>query len=290
MIGTTLAILSAAASGLSVVLVGKYSRKSNAFNISLIISCVGMAILWPLAAVLTDFEAVNLEGLALFAVGGVLTPGLVRLFYYGGLKRLGTSVNSSIFSVYPLYSALLAVLLLSEILSLENWVGILCVVLGVVFVEMSSREINGEDKSARKSLIFPILGGLTLGVSNIIRKYALDVYNAPVLGVAIAYTFSLLPYLLILMLSAPTRKELSLKRDFRFFWVAGVGQALVWILSFYALSYEEVSIITPLLAIEPLFVVFFAYLYLRKLEHISPKLAVSTIVIVFGVILVTTKL
>jgi len=120
MIGSALALLSAVASGLSVVIVGKYSKKSNAFNVSLIISCVGMVILWPLAVLLTDLEAANLEGFILFAVGGVLTPGLVRLFYYSGLKKLGASVNSAIFSVYPLYSALLAVLLLSEILSLEN--------------------------------------------------------------------------------------------------------------------------------------------------------------------------
>jgi DME family drug/metabolite transporter len=286
MIGSALALLSAVASGLSVVLVSKYSKKSNAFNVSLIISCVGMVILWPLAVLLTDLEATNLEGLILFAIGGVLTPGLVRLFYYNGLKTLGAPVNSSIFSIYPLYSSLLAVLLLSEILSLENWVGILCIVLGVVFVEMSSREINSGDKSARKSLIFPILGGLTLGVSSIIRKYALDFYNAPVLGVAVAYTFSFLPYFLMLMLSTSTRKELSLKRDFRFFWIAGIGQALSWILSFYALSYEEVSIITPLLSIEPLFVAFFAYLYLRELERVSPKLVASIILTVFGVVLV----
>ena len=286
MIGSALALLSAVASGLSVVLVSKYSKKSNAFNVSLIISCVGMVILWPLAVLLTDLEATNLEGLILFAIGGVLTPGLVRLFYYNGLKKLGASVNSSIFSIYPLYSSLLAVLLLSEILSLENWVGILCIVLGVVFVEMSSREINSGDKSARKSLIFPILGGLTLGVSSILRKYALDFYNAPVLGVAVAYTFSFLPYFLMLMLSTSTRKELSLKRDFRFFWIAGIGQALSWILSFYALSYEEVSIITPLLSIEPLFVAFFAYLYLRELERVSPKLVASIILTVFGVVLV----
>lgn len=288
MIGSALALLSAVASGLSVVLVSKYSKKSNAFNVSLIISCVGMVILWPLAVLLTDLEATNLEGLILFAIGGVLTPGLVRLFYYNGLKTLGAAVNSSIFSIYPLYSSLLAVLLLSEILSLENWVGILCIVLGVVFVEMSSREINGGDKSARKSLIFPILGGLTLGISSIIRKYALDFYNAPVLGVAVAYTFSFLPYFLMLMLSTSTRKELSLRRDFRFFWIAGIGQALSWILSFYALSYEEVSIITPLLSIEPLFVAFFAYLYLRELERVSPKLVASIILTVFGVVLVIT--
>jgi DME family drug/metabolite transporter len=286
MLGSTLALLSAAASAFAVVVVGKHSRKSNAFNVSLIISCVGITVLWPLAVLLTDITTANLEGLALFAIGGVLAPGLVRLFYYGGLKKLGAPVNSSLFSVYPLYSALLAVLLLSEILSWENWGGIFCIILGGFFVEMSSHEINGTRKSARKSLLFPIVGGVTLGVSAIIRKAALNFFDAPVLGIAIGYTFSLLTYALILAFSASTRKELSLKQDFRFYWKAGIGQALSWILTFYALSYEQVSIVTPILAVEPLFVAFFAYLYLRELERVSLKLVASTILIVLGVALV----
>jgi DME family drug/metabolite transporter len=286
MIGSAFALFSAAASGLAVVLVGKHSRKSNAFNVSLIISCVGLAILWPLAVILTDFEAANFEGFVLFATAGVLTPGLVRLFYYSGLKKLGTSVNSSIFSVYPLYSAILALFFLSETLSLGNWSGIFCVILGCFFVEASSREINREHKSYRKGLIFPIIGGLTLGVSAVIRKAALDFYDAPVLGVAIGYSFSLLTYALILMSSQPTREKLSLKQDFRLFWKAGIGQALSWVFSFYALSYEQVSVVTPLLAVEPLFVASFASLYLREFEHVSFKLAASIILTVFGVVLV----
>jgi len=290
MIGTALALFSAAASGLSVILVRKHSAESNAFNVSLIITWVGMAILWPFAVLLTDFGTINLEGLILFAISGVLTPGIVRLFYYSGLKKLGAPVNSSVFSIYPLYSVLLAVLLLSEMLSFENWIGVLLVIVGGALVEMSSRKINTGVIHNRKNLIFPILGGLTLGISSIIRKYALDFYNAPVLGVAVAYTFSLLPYALMLMLSTSTRKELSLKQDLRFFWKAGIGQALSWILSFYALSYEQVSVITPLLSIEPLFVALFAYVYLRELEHVSRKLVVSIILTVLGVVLVTTKL
>jgi drug/metabolite transporter (DMT)-like permease len=290
MIGIVLALLSAAASGLSVVLVGKHSKESSAFNVSLLISCVGLVILWPLAAVFTDFRAASLDGIILFGIGGMLTPGLVRLFYYSGLKKLGTSVNSSIFSVYPLYSALLAVLLLNEILTLQNWIGVFSIVLGVVFVEMNSREINGGNKSVTRSLVFPVLGGVTLGASTIIRKYALNLFNAPVLGIAVAYSFSFLPYALMLALHKPTRKGMSLKKDFRFFWAAGVGQAVSWILSFYALSMEEVSVITPLLSIEPLFVTFFAYFYLRELEFVSPKLVASIILTVFGVILVTTQI
>ena len=55
MIGEALAILSAATSALSVVLVRKYSNQSSTFNISLAISWVGMLVLWPLSFVYDGF-------------------------------------------------------------------------------------------------------------------------------------------------------------------------------------------------------------------------------------------
>lgn len=128
---------------------------------------------------------------------------------------------------------------------------------------------------------------MTLGVSSIIRKFALNICNAPVLGVAVAYAFSLLPYILILVFSVPTRKELALKQDFRWFWIAGIGQAVSWTLAFYSLSFEQVSITTPLLSIEPLFVAVFAYFYLRRIENVSAKLLASMVFTVLGIVLVT---
>ena len=289
MIGIVLALFSAAVSGLAVVLVGRHSRESNAFNVSLLISFIGLVIIWPLAVALTDFTEANLEGILLFAVGGILTPGLVRLFYYSGLKNLGPSVNSSIFSVYPLYSSLLAVFFLSELLTLDNWIGVGAIAVGVIFVEMSSRKNNGgNNHTVLKNWFFPILGGLTLGFSAILRKTALNLFNAPVLGIAVAYSFSFIPYVVIFALHKPTRRSLSLRRDLRLFWLAGVGQAIAWLLSFYALSLETVSVVTPLLSIEPLFVAVFAFLYLREQEHLSLKLVASILVTVLGAVLVTT--
>ena len=254
---------------------------------SLVITIVGMVVLWPLAAVIPGSGVFSFEGVLLFALSGVLSPGLVRLLYYKGLKTLGVSVNSSIFAVYPLYSALLAVILLSEILTVWNAAGIIAILIGVIFVEMSINGNNGQSKNGWKNLVFPVLGGLTLGVSSIIRKYALGVYDAPVLGVAVAYAFSLLPYALILAFSVPTRKELAWKQDFRWFWVAGVGQAVTWMLAFYALSFETVSITAPLLSIEPLFVAIFAFFYLKEVERVSIKLLASIVVTVIGVVLIT---
>lgn len=290
MLGMTLALLSAAASGFSVVAVGRHSRQSNAFNMSIMISTVGLLVLWPLALVLTDFSAVNLGAVALFALGGLFTPGLVRLFYYNGLKKLGTQVNSSIFSIYPLYAALLAVLFLSEILTLQNWIGIVSITLGVIVVELGSQTNNVNNKRLERSFVFPIVGGLTLGLSAILRKFALDMFNAPVFGVAVAYTFSFLLYAAMLLFFRQTRQALSLKRDLRLFWLAGIGQAISWILSFYALSLENASLITPLLSVEPLFVVLLAYLYLKGQETISLKLAAGIILICLGVALVTVAL
>jgi drug/metabolite transporter, DME family len=289
MIGIVLAIISAATSALSVVLVRRHSTQSNTFNISLIISLMGIFFLWPLAFFLTDFSSTNLVSLLVFALSGILTPGLVRLLYYQGMIKLGTPTNASLFSVYPLYTALLAHLFLMEIFTSINWFGILLVFFASVFVELSSREISINGAREKKNLIFPLLGGLALGIGSIMRKFALELFNAPVLGVAVAYTFSLVPFFLIFLASRSTRSEIALKKDFRLFWVAGIGQAITWLLGFYALSFEQVSIVAPLISIEPVFVALFAYIYLRKIERLSFKLVISIVLTVLGVVLITAN-
>ncbi|MCW4010700.1 MAG: DMT family transporter [Candidatus Bathyarchaeota archaeon] len=286
MIGIVLALLSAAASGLSVILVRRNSATSNAFNVSLVITVVGMVILWPLAIALNGFDEITLTGFVFFAVSGVLSPGIIRLLYYQGLRKLGASVNSSVYAAYPLYSALLAVLLLGESLSTSNILGIVVILVGIVVADLSISRPKGQGVVGRKNLIFPILAGVTFGVSHIIRKYALNLSNTPVLGVSIAYAFSFLPFMLMLLSSDTTRKGLALTQNFRWFWAAGVGQAAAWLLAFYAFSFDQVSIVTPLISIEPLFVVSYAFLYMKKLEYVSPKLFVSIALTVVGVALV----
>lgn len=285
MIGIALALLSAMLSGLSIVLVRKHSDTSNTFNISLVITIIGIVILWPAALLSNELEAITIFwAIIFFAVSGVLSPGLVRLLYYKGMGRLGAPVNSAIYSTNPFYSSLLAVVLLNELLTVWNIAGIAAIIIGITLMELNPTRSIGQTKRYRMSFIFPAVAALTLGISSIIRKYALDLSNAPVFGVAIAYTFSMLPYLLVLTFYSPTRKKLQLKQNFRWFWMAGVGQAITWILAFYALNFEQVTIVMPLIATEPLFVAAFAIFYLKELENISFKLIASIIITVIGVI------
>ncbi len=253
---------------------------------SLVITAVGLAVLWPLALAEGQLSSMNGLGFLLFALSGLFSPGLVRLFYYKGLKDLGASVNSSIFAVYPLYALLPAVFLLNEVVTLWNLFGIVAIIAGVVLVERFMNGKNGHENAGWKRLTVPVVGGLMLGGATVFRKLALEQSDAPVLGVAIAYVFSFLPYLLALLAYSPTRKKLSLRSDLRWFWVAGIGQAASWLLAFYALSLAQVSITTPLLAVEPLFVVAFGYFYVRELESVSLRLAAGIAITALGVALI----
>ena len=288
MFGVALALLSALSFGLSQILVRKNLDKSNFVYISLTVTIMGNVILWPLALTFTNLNTVNPEGLLLFVFAGLLAPGIARLFYFKGMETAGISANASIFATYPLYTSITAILLLGETLTAENWTGLACIIAGVIFV---GRNINNGDarpkSTSKRGLIVPILGSLALAFSQIVRKEGLNIYNQPLLGVAVGYFTSLIVYLLLLVFSSGTRTTGFSRKDLRMFWKPGVGIAAGWLLSFLALSQEMVSIVAPILQTELLFILLFAYIFLRKQEKISIKLAASALLIVAGVILIS---
>jgi drug/metabolite transporter, DME family len=288
MIGIALALLSAMSFGLSQILVRKNLDKSNFIHISLTVTIMGNIILWPLALAFTNLNTINPEGLLLFVFAGLLAPAIARLFYFKGMETAGISANACIFATYPLYTSITAILLLGEVLTAENWAGLACIIVGVIFV---GRAINNGDAQTRstskKGLIIPILGSLALAFSQIVRKESLNIYNQPLLGVAVGYTATLIVYLLVMEFSKDVRDVSFSRQDIRLFWKPGVGIAAGWVLSFFALSQAMVSIVAPLLQTELLFILVFAYIFLRKIEKFSFKLAASALLIVAGVILIS---
>lgn len=206
MIGVVLAVFSALAFGFSVVLIGKKIDESNFLFAALVLTVTGNIILWPLAFLFTDLRTFNFEGVLFFAIAGILAPGIARLGYYKGMEVVGVSVNASIFAAYPMYSSILAVVLLKEALTPEKWIGIVCIVVGVVCIERGSSNLKtGPERISKKGLVFPLLSSLAIALSQIVRKHGLNIYNQPLLGVAIGYSSTLLLYLPLLISFNTTR-------------------------------------------------------------------------------------
>lgn len=282
-----MALISAAVSGSTVVMVRKVSKESDPLNISLMVTLIGTIILWPVAILFTDLRNLNIEGVLLFALAGTFAPGMGRLLYYKGMETIGALMNSSIFSTYPIYVSLVAVLLLGETLSSANWVGIVCIIFGVISIQRLSMNDVGHKRILAGSLSVSLLGALATAMSYIVRKSGLDICNVPLFGAALGYTFALILYPFFLRISGKSLHTPFFKRDLRLFWKPGICVSVAWILSFYAVSYEKVSIVTPLLQVEPLFVVSFAYLFLKGVEQISRKLILSILLIILGIVLIT---
>ena len=258
MFGIVLALLSALTFGLSQILVRKNLEQSNYVYISLTVTIMGNIILWPIALTFTDLSTVNPEGLLLFVIAGLLAPAIARLFYFKGLETAGISANASIFATYPMYTTIVAVWLLGETLTPENWIGLLCVIAGATLVGRTTHNGNTQSKhTTKKGLIIPMLGSLAIAFSQNVRKEGLNIYNQPLLGVAVGYLTSLIVYLLVVALSKDNRTSRFSGKDIHLFWKPGVGIAIGWLLSFLALSQEMVSIVAPILQTELLFILFF---------------------------------
>jgi drug/metabolite transporter (DMT)-like permease len=230
-----------------------------------------------------------IDDIVFFIIAGLLSHGIARLAYYKAIEEIGVSVTSSIFATNPLYSSILAVLFLDEIFNPKNWIGIILILVGVLIIEgnLNKSMDSKHNKINKKGLFFPLFATITFAGSVITMKHGLNIYNEPTLALALGYSASFILYLPLLIISRRVRALLSLGRDFRLFAKAGFFSVLAWILMFYALSYQKVTIVTPLIQTQPLFVLLFVYLYLKEIERISLKLVISTILIVLGIIFVS---
>jgi len=285
MIDIFLAILAAFFLASSVVDIRKGLQRMDYISCSMIITLIGLILLLPITAIFTDFHYINYGSTALFIIGGILSPGLVRLFFFKSIEKMGAVIMASIMPAQPIISALLAVLVLSEKPSIGLWIGILSIVVGATVIETS---IIGNGKSRRVSLwlLLPITGIFFGGLSDLIRKISLNSFNQPLLGTAIANISSLLPFALMLALSKDPRESNTLtKKNFFLVWKGGLFMTIGWLLSFYALSYGNVTRVIPLVSSQPLFIFLIAHIYLKGIEKITVRPIIGALIMIAGIIL-----
>lgn len=271
---------------LVVILVRRNLGESNFVSATVIVTLVGTFVYWIISSLFFPLYNLNPTGIMFFALAGLFT-GVARLNIFKGMEMLGASTNASIFATYPLFGSLFAVLMLSERPSTGILVGMVCIICGVVLIE---RSVHGSPlKSASPArMIFPLSAATSLGFAYVLRKMGLNAYNEPLVGIAITYLSSLCFLLFLAALSKTARSSISVnKRNLKLFLKPGLVMCVAQISTYYALIYGDVSTVTPLMNVEPFFVLMLAYLFLKELEKITYKLVLGTLIIVTGVTLIT---
>ena len=259
---------------------------SDAFTgsfISLVMTAVTLVTLSPLFIPLSLFWT---PAVGYFIAAGIFAPALGRIFSYKGIERVGVGRSVPIANSSPMFSSILAVLVLGEIWTLQNFLGTTLVVLGVVIL---SRTHRGLGQWRKIDLVYPLAAALSFGMSAILRKLGLLVQNVPLVAATVTSTAGLLFAMAMLQMQGGWRALALSRRGSTWFFAAGLCNTSAMLSVFYGLSFGRVVIVEPLAATNPVLAILLSAIFLKDLEVVTFRVVVGALCTVVGTMLGVTS-
>jgi uncharacterized membrane protein len=289
MLAANLALLSSFFISVTTILMKKAIERTNPTSAMLVVTLAGSIIFLLISFFTIPFSYLKSEALLYFVIAGLFSPALVRWLYFISLDRIGPSVSSSILATGPAFTAIIAIVLLNEKITLQISFGIITIIGGIVIFERDMNNEAGTGNRNSKDLIFPLLSALFFSFAIVTRKMGLNILDSPIFGVTVGFVTSMVIYSLVCLGSKKLRSSISVKKqDLPLFLWAGIFLTAAWLTLFYALSNGKAIIVTPLASLHPLFVLVLSYFFLGKAEKITKGILVGACVVVAGVLLITT--
>lgn len=283
-----LALATAAFFGLNPVVLKRgfasTARVDTAVFLGLAVAVPLYVALLPLAGGL-HWEQVTPSALAGFILGGLFGAGIGRGWLFLAIQRIGASRATAIKNAAPLFTTVLAVVLLGEAVPPVRWAAIVAIVLGLVVLGWKSGEAPSH--LHRVGVLAALGSALSYGVRPLFLKLGLEAADLPLTAALVGAIAALGPYALTL-----ARRKGLLGRDvpaasLRLFVAAGVLQSLGFLALTVALAGESVSVVYPITATAPLFTLVFSRFMLRTAERLSPRDLLGIFATVGGVIVLS---
>jgi drug/metabolite transporter (DMT)-like permease len=226
-------------------------------------------------------EPARLEELAVFALAGLLAPGISQILFTLAVRDAGASRASVVVGAAPLVAATLAVLLLSEPL---EW----ALALGAVLVVVAGGLLVGEQVHPEHFRVagvgFAVAATFLFSSRDVlVRWYGEDAALASVEAAAAALAAGCVVMLVWAALRRRSRLAEELLRPALLrFAPAGVFFGLSYLLLFEAYYRGKVTVVSPLVATESLWAVLLSALLLRRTELVGPRLFLGAALVVTG--------
>jgi len=256
---------------------------SNAMTgafISLLISAV---VLWLSVPFFVPLAALWNPAALIFVVAGIFAPGIGRTLSYVGIEKIGVARSVPIANSSPIFASIFAVVFLSETWVLQNVIGTLLVISGVVVLSMS-KPATGEWR--KLDVIYPLVGAVAFGASSTLRKMGLGFLDIPLLAAAVtAGSAAVFSFILIQIQGRHTAFKLT-PRSAAWLFPAGVINTVAMLSVFFALSHGKVVIVEPLVSSNPVFTLLLTSIFLRDLESLTRRVIVGAGLTMIGTILV----
>ena len=220
----------------------------------------------------------------LFVAVGLFVPGVTRVLSFRGIRTMGSSITSTIINTTPMFSTLLAFLVLGERPSPLVLGGVCLTVAGLIAVSWA-----GEKTSYRKiELIYPFLAALLFSLKDVTVRWGLGGGGGqPIFAAGIAALTSTVEIFLITRLIHGETFSLPQRRVFLWFVASGLFTGGAFLFMYLAFSMEKVSIVSPLINSYAVFVLMLTPLMARRIESIDGRKIAGAAMVVAGVFLLS---
>jgi len=256
---------------------------SNALTASVFSIALSAAVLWAMVPFFVPWSSFRTPAIWYFLVGGIFAPGLGRLMSLIGIERIGVGRSIPISNASPMLASVLAVIIMGETWSLQNFLGTTLVILGIVVLSM--REAS-QTRWRKRDLVFPALASLSFAISTNLRKFGLLLDNVPLVAAAVTATTALVFALALLKARGGRRAFVLTRSSCGWFLAAGLSTTAAMLSVFFALSYGRVVIVDPLVNTNPVLALPLSFLFLKDLEAVTSRIVLGTLCTVVGTVLV----
>ena len=277
-----LALTSAFFSALATILIQRGLVRSNFYAGFWINVMVGMVGLWSAVLLTVSPDAFDWRALPYFVFSGVAGTAAGRFFRVASIDKVGAPVASAIGNLAPLVATGLAVVLLDERVTFAILVGTLVIVAGTVLLSLSGKQVG----FPARYLVYPFAAAWCFGMVQVVRKMGLS-ETGPLFDAAINITAAMVASTAFVVASGKLRLLRCDRSSFFYFAVGGVCENFGVLLVIVALGFGAVSVVSPLSATAPLFVLLLAFLFPSGQKRLSCRVVIGTVLIVLGVILLT---
>jgi drug/metabolite transporter, DME family len=257
--------------------------ESNAMTGSFISLTMSAAVLWLLVPFFVPLSALWTPAVAIFLAAGIFAPGIGRTLSYVGIEKIGVARSVPIANSSPIFASIFAVIFLAETWVLQNIVGTLLVIGGVIILSMA-KPAQGEWR--KLDVVYPLVGAMAFGASAILRKAGLGFVNIPLLAAAITAGAAAIFSFVLLQIQGGKRTFKLTRRSAAWLFSAGLFNTAAMLSVFYALSHGKVVIVEPLVSSNPVLTLLLTAIFLRDIEALSSRVIIGALLTVTGTILV----
>lgn len=211
----------------------------------------------------------------------IIIPGILQNV---GMKYTTASISSIIQTSGPIFTIILAIIILKESSDIKKIIGSICALIGTILLVISSdKNINLLDMTVYGNFLI-LLSGISYAISSIITKRSLERKNPiQILGFS-----SLVGFIVLSIISSFERPlniiiNVSIETWFAIFLLVIFPSFIATLLWYEAMMNEEISRLVIFVYLMPVFAVIFSYILIG--EIISIQTILFAALIIFGVAL-----